>query len=245
MLVTTLVLVTLDRVNASRIKRHAAALAALNLPETSRGVALQRRIVRLPRCLPVYGSSELSKFQPTRADLFFPRSSGGGVSRRAHRSTRRPLPVADRRTRRARVPTPRPEDRHLPVADLVYRPRGAARPGTSAASVRPGFLARANRGVARHAHGPGAQGRHRPPPGAARGRHRQNLPAAGRRARRPARRVYSARGLRRVVNAAPGPANGLVPLAGSLANCASSRHPIRAAHRGRGPLGMAGGHANL
>ena len=70
-LVTALVLAALDRADTDAIKRQTTVLAALNLPEASRGVALQREIARLPRCLPVYGSSELSNFQPTRADLFF------------------------------------------------------------------------------------------------------------------------------------------------------------------------------
>lgn len=61
----------------ARLKRFGPALAALNLPETARGTALQRRIFEMPDCLPVYGSSELAITQPTRADLFFHRKRQG------------------------------------------------------------------------------------------------------------------------------------------------------------------------
>ncbi len=54
-----------------QIEAHTAALAALNIADCSRGVALQHRIARQPDTLLVYGSSELSNFEPTRADLFF------------------------------------------------------------------------------------------------------------------------------------------------------------------------------
>ena len=70
-LTTVLALVALDRVAQARIGAQAARLADLNLPEYARGMALQREIVRWPHCLPVYGSSELSMYQPTRADLYF------------------------------------------------------------------------------------------------------------------------------------------------------------------------------
>ncbi len=61
----------LDAYARRQIRRHVARLAALNLPENTRGVALGCQIFALPRCLPVYGSSELDIPQPTRADLFF------------------------------------------------------------------------------------------------------------------------------------------------------------------------------
>lgn len=60
-----------------RLRRFAPKLAALNLPEAGRGTVLQRHVLRLPHCLPVYGSSELSNYQPTRADLFFQRRRQG------------------------------------------------------------------------------------------------------------------------------------------------------------------------
>ena len=61
----------------SRLKRFGPALASLDLPEATRGAVLQRRIFALPDCLPIYGSSELSGDQPTRADRFFHRKQRG------------------------------------------------------------------------------------------------------------------------------------------------------------------------
>ena len=71
MLVAALGLFLLDQGARKQIRRHAVALAALNVPEVARGVELQRRLARLPGCLTVYGSSELTQYEPTRADLFF------------------------------------------------------------------------------------------------------------------------------------------------------------------------------
>ena len=53
------------------IRTYAAALAPLNLPEALRGVALQRQILRHPELLPIYGSSELAKQEPTEPSRFF------------------------------------------------------------------------------------------------------------------------------------------------------------------------------
>lgn len=64
-------LLTINQFTARRIARDTSMLAALNLPEMSQGVVLQRRLARLPHSLMVYGSSELSFSEPTRADLFF------------------------------------------------------------------------------------------------------------------------------------------------------------------------------
>ena len=71
MLCVTLMLATVDVLAVKQLDRGAPTLAALNLPQTSSGVALQRRMATLPHSLMVYGSSELSMRQPTRADLFF------------------------------------------------------------------------------------------------------------------------------------------------------------------------------
>ena len=61
----------------AELRRQAPTLTALNLPEEVRSATLQRRILAMPRCLPVYGSSELSIWQPTRADLFFHQRADG------------------------------------------------------------------------------------------------------------------------------------------------------------------------
>ncbi len=58
-----------------RLRHEAAKLASLNLPEAIRSSVLQREILSLPHCLPVYGSSEMAIVQPTRSDLFFHRQA--------------------------------------------------------------------------------------------------------------------------------------------------------------------------
>lgn len=71
------ILAALDGMAGRRIAHRAVCLAALNLPENSRGIALQRQMAARPDSLLMYGSSELSNFQPTRADLFFRRHPAG------------------------------------------------------------------------------------------------------------------------------------------------------------------------
>lgn len=73
-------LAAMDVYARHQLRRHVRTLAALNLPENTRGSAVQRQIFGLPHCLPIYGSSELDILQPTRADLFF---HGGGSGLRA------------------------------------------------------------------------------------------------------------------------------------------------------------------
>lgn len=71
LLTVTLGLAGLHAYIGHRLKHGARRLAALNLPENTRGVALQRTLFARPHTLPVYGSSELDIDEPTRADLFF------------------------------------------------------------------------------------------------------------------------------------------------------------------------------
>ena len=75
--VAVLLLAGLETRAQARLKRFGPALASLNLPAASRGTVLQQRIFALPDCLPIYGSSELSVDQPTRADRFFRRKQQG------------------------------------------------------------------------------------------------------------------------------------------------------------------------
>lgn len=70
-LTALLLLVGLEAYARHQTHRHVLRLAAFNFPENTRGLALQRQVFGLRRCLPIYGSSELDILQPTRADLFF------------------------------------------------------------------------------------------------------------------------------------------------------------------------------
>ncbi len=76
-LTVALLLVGLDAYSRRRIRQATTVLAALNLPENTRGTTLQRRLFALPARLPVYGSSELAIVQSTRADLLLRRRQHG------------------------------------------------------------------------------------------------------------------------------------------------------------------------
>ena len=71
LLAAALLLVGLSRHATRRVERYGSVLAMRDLPEESRGTVLQRWLCGQPRCLPVYGSSEMAAVQPTRPDLFF------------------------------------------------------------------------------------------------------------------------------------------------------------------------------
>ena len=76
-----------------RLRRCAASITRLDLPEGTRSPVLQRELFARPHCLPVYGSSEMAIVQPTRPDRFFHRRADGFDVRLVGQAGDRCLPM--------------------------------------------------------------------------------------------------------------------------------------------------------
>ena len=76
-----------------RLRRCAASITRLDLPEGTRSPVLQRELFARPYCLPVYGSSEMAIVQPTRPDRFFHRRADGFDVRLVGQAGDRCLPM--------------------------------------------------------------------------------------------------------------------------------------------------------